>query len=246
MWLVFWFLLFVVGACLIFLIPTLWGREIYKHYRGSRAAMCPATHRQVAVSFDAFHAALTGLRGKCELRLAGCTLWPARVHCGQECIPQARRTEPYTQGEIEQPKTRKIYNVPLLIAAFAAWVFGAVWHSQYLFRTHWREAFALSRPELRQMVWWWSPHLLSVTVCLLFACGVGWLLACRGRRGIWEGIIASIFLWAAAAAASWILPGWTGIPGEVLRVEIIYTILASVVIGAIIGGLSGKLIAPAV
>ena len=78
-WLLFWFLLFVVGACLIFLIPTLWGREIYKHYRGSRAAMCPATHRQVAVSFDAFHAALTGLRGKFELRLAGCTLWPARV-----------------------------------------------------------------------------------------------------------------------------------------------------------------------
>ena len=57
MWLLFWFLLFVVGACLIFLMPALWGREIYKHYRGSRAVMCPATHRQVAVSFDAFHAA---------------------------------------------------------------------------------------------------------------------------------------------------------------------------------------------
>jgi hypothetical protein len=156
MWLLFWFLVFVVGACLIFLMPALWGREIYKLYRGSRAVMCPATHRQVAVSFDAFHAALSGLRGKFDLRLAGCTLWPARVHCGQECIPEARRTASYTQGEVEQPKTKKIYNVPVLIAAFAAWVFGAVWHSQYLFRTHWREAFALSRPELRQMVWWWS------------------------------------------------------------------------------------------
>jgi len=61
---------------------------------------------------------------------------------------------------------------------------------------------------------------------------------------MWEGIIASIFLWAAAAG--WILPGWVGIPGDVLRIEIAYTFLASVAIGAIVGGLSGKLIAPAV
>ncbi len=107
------------------------------------------------------------------------------------------------------------------------------------------DAFGLTQPELRQMVRWWSPHLLSVAVCVLFAYGVAWLLACRGRRGMWEGIITSIFLWAAVAAAGWILPGWTGIPGDVLRIEMVYTLLTSVVIGAIIGGLSGKLIAPA-
>jgi hypothetical protein len=246
MWLVFWLLLFVVGTCLVFLMPALWGREIYNHYRGSRAVTCPSTHRQVAVSFDAFHAALTGLRGKCDLRPAECTLWPARMQCGQECIPEAQQTTPYTQGEVELPKTKKIYHVPVLIAAFAAWVFGAVWHSQYLFRTPWREAFGLSRPELRQMVWWWSPHLLSVAVCFLFAYGVAWLLAYRGRRGMWEGILASISLWAALAAAGLIFTGWTGIPGDVLRIEIAYTSLASVAIGAIVGGLSGKLIAPAV
>jgi len=244
MWLVFWLLLFVVGACLVLLMPALWGREIYNHYHGSRAVTCPETHRQVAVSFDAFHAALTGLRGKCDLRLAECTHWPARIHCGQECIPEARRTTSYTQGEVELPKTKKIYHVPVLIAAFAAWVLGAVWHSQYLFRTRWREAFGLSRPELRQMVWWWSPHLLSVAVCFLFAYGVAWLLACRGRRGMWEGIITSISLWAAVAAAGLIFTGWSGIPGNVLRIEISYTFLASVAIGAIAGGLSGKLIAP--
>ena len=243
--LVYWFLLFVTLTCLLLLMQVLWGREIYNHYRGSRGVTCPETHRQVAVSFDAFHAALTGLRGKCDLRLAECTHWPGRIRCGQECIPEARRTAPYTQGEVELPKAKKIYHLPVLLAAFAAFVFGAAWHSQYLFRTRWREAFGLSRPELRQMVWWWSPHLLSVAVCCLFAYGVAWLLAYRGRRGVWEGIITSIFLWSAVAAASLVFGGWTGIPGDVLQIEISYTFLASIAIGAIVGGLSGKLIAPA-
>jgi len=41
MWLVFWLLLVVVGACLVLLMPALWGREIYTHYRGSRAGYVP-------------------------------------------------------------------------------------------------------------------------------------------------------------------------------------------------------------
>ena len=246
MWIVFWLLLFVVGACFVLLMPALWGREIYTHYRGSRAVTCPETHRQVAVSFDAIHAALTGLGGKRNLRLAECTLWPARMRCDQKCIPEAERTVSYTQDEVELPKTKKVYHIPVVIAAFAAWVFGAVWHAQYLFRPLWRDAFGLSQPELRQMMRWWSPHLLSVAVCFLFAYGVAWLLASRGWRGTREGIITSICLWAAVAAASLIFTGWTGIPGDVLRIEISYTFLASVVVGAIVGGLSGKLIVPAV
>jgi len=246
MWILFWLLLFIVGACFILVMPALWGREIYTHYRGSRAVTCPETHRRVAVSIDAIHAALTGLSGKCDLRLGECTLWPARMHCGQECIPEAERTVSYTQREVELPRTRKVYHIPVLIAAFAAWVFGAVWHAQYLFRPRWRDAFGLSQPELRQMVRWWSPHLLSVAVCFLFAYGVAWLLPWRERRGTWEGIITSICLWAAVAAAGLIFTGWSGVPGDVLRIEISYTFLASVAIGGIVGGLGGKLIAPAV
>lgn len=245
MWLMFWLFFLVVAAGVLFLMPALWVREIYNHYRGSRAVSCPESHRQVAVSIDALHAAVTGFFDKPDLRLAQCTLWPMRFHCGQECIPEASRTAAYTKGGVERPKTKKIYHLPVLIAAFVAFVFGVVWHSQYLFRTRWREAFGLSWTELRPMVWWWSPHLLSVAACLLCAYGVAWLLAVRGRKGVGQGILTSISLWAAVAMASLIFAGWGGIPGDVLRIEISYTFLASAAVGAIVGGLSGKLITPA-
>ncbi len=238
----FWLVLLIVGTCLTFLMPALWGREIYNHYRGTRAVSCPKIHRQVAVSFDALHAAITGFFKKPDLRVAKCTLWPKKVYCAQECIPEASRTDPYTRGEIQRPKSKKIYHLPVLIAACGSWLMGAIWHSQYVFRARWMEAVGLRRPELRQIVKWWTPHLLSVAACLLFAYGVAWLLVWSKRRGVWRGIMASILLWFAVALASLFAAGLTGISGELLRLEIGYTLLASMVVGAIIGGLTGKLL----
>jgi hypothetical protein len=237
----FWLLLCVVGTCLTFLMPALWGRQVYNHYRGSRAVSCPETHRQVAVSFNALHAAITGFFTKPDLRLAKCTLWPYGVYCRQECIPEAAKTEPYTRGEVEPPKTKQIYHLPVLIAAFVSWLLGAIWHSQYLFRNGWTEALGLSRNDLRQIVWWWSPHLLSVAACLLFAYGVAWLLVWIKRKDVWSGMTAAIFLWFAVALVSLLATGPTGISGRVLRLEVGYTLLASVAVGAIIGSLSGRL-----
>jgi hypothetical protein len=238
----FWLLLFVVGTCLVFLMPALWGQQIYNHYRGSRAVSCPETHRQVAVSFDALHAAITGFFKKPDLRLAKCTLWPMKVYCAQECIPEASRAEPYTRGEIERLKAKKIYHLPVLIAAFVSWLLGVLWHSQYLFRSRWTEALGLSRSDLRRIVWWWSPHLVSVAACFLFAYGVAWLLVWSRRKDMWRGIIASILLWFTVALLSLLATDLTGISGELLRLEVGYTLLASVVVGAIIGGLSGRLL----
>ena len=97
MLLVFWLLLFLIAASLILLMPALWGLAIYQRYTGSRAVTCPENGRQVAVSFDAVHAAITGLGGHSELRLTDCTRWPERMDCGQECISQASHTEAYRQ-----------------------------------------------------------------------------------------------------------------------------------------------------
>jgi hypothetical protein len=158
-------------------------------------------------------------------------------------MPEAVQREPYTLGEIEV-RTKKIYHLPVLIAAFASWYLGAVWHSHYLFRTRWMAALGLSQAELKQIVWWYSPHLLSVGICLLFAYGVAFLLAYCGRRGIWRGIGISTLFWGAIAILGLIGATQARIAEDLLRLELGYTLLASLLVGAIIGGLNGKLVLP--
>jgi hypothetical protein len=242
MWLLIGFLLFAVGVFLVLLLPALWAREIHHQYRGSREVTCPENGQQVAVSFDALHAAVTGLSEKPAFRLANCTRWPERYHCDQDCIPQALRKEPSTRGEVALPKTKKIYHLPVLLAAFAGWYLGAVWHSHHLFRARWAAALGLTPAQVKQIVVWYAPHLLSVAACLLFSYGVAWVLAYRGRKGAWQGIVSALFLWGAVVLAT--LPAATALPPDLLKIEAAYTLVATLIVGTIVGGLSGKLVAP--
>lgn len=234
-------LLFLVLGSLILLFPALWEREIFNQFSGSRAVICPENQRQVAVSIDALHAAVTGIQGHPELRLADCTRWPERNRCDQRCLSQALRAEPYTLGEANRG-TKKIFHLPVLLAAFAAWYLGAFWHSHYLFRARWMEGLGLTAAQVKQLVSWYSPHILSVAVCLLFAYGVAWLLAVCNRRGVNQGVLVSLLLWGAVGLVTW--PESAALPHDVLMIEASYTALAALVVGAIIGGLTGKLVMP--
>lgn len=245
MLLLFWVLLFVLSACLLLLMPVLVGREIYNRYRGIRAVTCPENRRPVAVSFHAWRAAVTGLTGRPALRLAQCTRWPAHQDCAQDCIPEAARTLPDAQGEVQRSSSKRIYHLPIAIAAFVAWMMGAVWHSQYLFRLQWMRALGLSSSDLRQLVWWRPAHLLSLAVPLLFAYGVAWLLELNRKRGVGWGLATSTALWLAVAAGGIVGINAFGVSAELLKLEIAYTFLASLAIGAIVGGLEGKLVDPA-
>lgn len=244
MLLLFGLLLFIFGSALILLMPALWGREIHHQYSAPRAVTCPETHQQVGVTIDARHAAATGLCGPPDFRLSDCTRWPARAECGQECLPEALRNEPYTLGEVHLPKTsRQIFHLPVLLAAFAAWYVGMIWHSQYLFRGRWMTALGLTPAEVKQIVLWYSPHLLSIAACLLFAYGVAWLQTWFSRKGVWQGIVSSTVLWAALLLVA--LPSIIGLSRDLLLIEAGYTLVATIVVGAIIGGLSGRLVLPA-
>ena len=241
MLLLFGFLLVLFSAALVLLMPALWAREIHHAYCAPRAVTCPETHQQIGVTIDATHAAVTGLRGTPEFRLADCSRWPARIKCAQDCLPEALRNEPYKLDEVHLPKThRQIYHLPVLLAAFAAWYVGMVWHSPYLFRARWMTALGLTPAQLKQMVSWYSPHLLSIAACLLFAYGVAWLQTWRMRKGVWPGIFSSTLLWAAILLAT--LPSMISLSRELFLIEAAYTFAAAIVVGAILGGLSGKLV----
>lgn len=238
----FWVVLFLLAAYLILMMALFLGIEFYRRYHGSRAVICPENHRQVAVGLDAVHAAVTQLAGTPKLRLAECTRWPERADCGRECLPDALRVPTYTKGEVGAPHWKPIYHLPVLLAAFAAWVLGAIWHSQYLFRSEWIRAVGLSRLEVHQIVWTLAPHFLSLGVALLFAYGVASLLARSRKKGVVIGVAEAMGLWLLIAGVALACTGVQGLSPEFLRIELEYTLVASATVGAIIGGLSGKLV----
>ncbi|HTV83723.1 MAG TPA: DUF1761 domain-containing protein [Acidobacteriaceae bacterium] len=236
-----WFVLCLVGICLILLPAALWLRVTYRGYSGSRLVACPENQQAAVVGIDARHAAATGMHGCPDLRLCECTRWPERAECGQPCLSQAVQTEPYAPVEVKGgPK--QIYHLPVVLAAFAAWGLGAIWHAQYLFRPRWTDAVGLTHAQVSQIVWWISPHLLTLAVCLLFAYGVAWLLAISHRKGLLQGVLMAVLLSAALVAAS--CYSLAALPHALLAIEAGYVVLATVTMGAVVGGLYDKLVMP--
>jgi glucan phosphoethanolaminetransferase (alkaline phosphatase superfamily) len=147
------------------------------------------------------------------------------------------RAEPYIPGEAKV-RTKQIYHLPVVVAAFAAWYLGAIWHSQYLFRARWLNAIGLNPADVRQIVGLYL--LLSVAICLLFAYGVAWLLAVCHRKGVLHGVLMSALLCGSVIAMG--LYGIPRLPHDFLVIETGYTVLTMFIVGAIVGGLYDKLV----
>jgi hypothetical protein len=235
MLLLFAFLLFLFGVCLIVLLPALWAEQTYHTYRDGRTLNCPETHAPVSVRFHALRAAWSSLNGPPKLRLATCTRWPERADCGQECIPDAMRAEPAPVVERAPWHTRRIVHLPVFLAGAAAWVLGMVWHSQYLFRPRWAMALGLTTPQVLGLARMWAPHLLSIGACILFAYGVAGLLRWLGSRTLTHGVEVSVALWLVTFAAL-MAATWSRLSPELLWIEGAYTFLAALLTGAIVGG----------
>ena len=56
--------------------------------RGKRVVTCPETGQPAAVELDAWHAALTAMVGRRDLRLRECSRWGEHHDCGQACLKQ--------------------------------------------------------------------------------------------------------------------------------------------------------------
>jgi len=236
MLLLFGLFLFLAGACLLLLLPALWGEQIYHTYREGRTVNCPETHAPVSVRFNALRAAWSSLAGgPPKLRLADCTRWPERADCGQECIPDAVRVKPASWMDHVPWRTRRVVHLPVLLAGAAAWVLGMAWHSQYLFRPRWAMALGLSGPDTLTLARMLAPHLLSAGACVLFAYGVAGLLRWLGSRTVTHGIEVAAALWLLMGAALMAATSSRVAPG-LLWIEGGYTFLGALLIGAIVGG----------
>jgi hypothetical protein len=242
MLLLIWLVLCLVAAAVILLLPlALREGEIYRRYSGRRLVSCPENQQPAAVSMNALHAAVTGIDGNPDLRLCDCTRWPERSDCNRACLPSVVQAKPYAPEKVKA-RMKQIYHLPILLAAFATWCVGAIWHSQYLFRARWMAAVGLSHAQVKQMVWWYWPHLLTAAVCLLFAYGVAGLLAAFHRKGVLQGVLMAVLLGGALVVANWF--GMARLPHDLLLIEAGYAVVATVVAGAIVGGLYDRLVMP--
>lgn len=231
-------LVFLLVATSLILLPlALWRHEIYRRYSGSRMVSCPQDQRTGVVSIDTRHAVSTGIDGHPDLRLCDCSRWPERSNCDQACLAQAVQAGPYLPAEAKV-RRKQIYHLPVVLAAFAAWYLGAIWHSRFLFGTRWLNVIGLNPADRRQIVGLYL--LLSVALCLLFAYGVAWLLAVCHRKGVLQGVLMSALLCGTVIAAG--LYGIPKLPHDFLVIETGYAILATLTVGAIVGGLYDKLV----
>ncbi len=233
-----WLVLFLVVVAFVMVGGALWRRSVIERYSGGRPVTCPENHEAAVVGIDARHAAATVMDGSPQVRLCDCSRWPEREECDQACLAEAVQAEPYKEGVTAGRK--QIYHLPVFLAAFAAWYVGMLWHSHYLFRAQWMHAVGLTQEQVKQIVWWLSPHLLTAAVCLLFAYGVAWLLAVSHRKGVLQGLLMSAALCGAVVLTSWF--GFGRLSPKLLLIEAGYAVLATLVVGAIVGGLNERLV----
>lgn len=232
----FWILIFIAATGLLLLMPALWGKQVFDRFRGSRNVNCPETHAPVVVGFDALHAAITGLRGKPQLRLATCSRWPMRANCDQACIPDAAHAAAMPAIRVTIPEQNKVAHLPALVATVAVWLFGMVWHSEYLFRSRWMDAMNLGDSETRVLAEMWVPHLLTVAACLLFAYAVASILSWTGKRTLPHGVVVALSLWLVAAVVLGV-SGALQASHELLWIEGGFTFLGSLLVGVLVGAL---------
>lgn len=240
MLLLLWVVLFVVGTCLILLMPTVWGKQVFDTFRGNRGVNCPETRSPVVVRFDALRAAFTSLSGKPQLRLANCSRWPVRADCGQDCIPDAVKSAPIAAVRVPVPTQHRVAHLPALVATAAVWVLGMAWHSEYLFRPRWMDAMNLSDHDTRVLAEMWIPHLLTVAACLLFAYAVASIMAWTGKRTLARGIQIALSLWLVVAAVLTV-SGGVQADRNLLWIEGGYTFLGSLLAGVLVGALPRRM-----
>jgi hypothetical protein len=71
---------------LFVLIPV--ASDSYRRFRRRRVVTCPETKASAEILIDARHAACSSLFGNLRLRVKGCTRWPKREDCAQDCLPR--------------------------------------------------------------------------------------------------------------------------------------------------------------
>jgi hypothetical protein len=72
-------------------VGLLWVLPAYRRYRGKWIVTCPEEREPAGVEVDTARVAASAWGGRLDVRLKGCSFWPKRADCGQECLADVER-----------------------------------------------------------------------------------------------------------------------------------------------------------
>ena len=87
------YLIFAIVTAAILCIVTFFLARMsveFIRFHGWREVLCPETGGVALIRIDALHAAVSGALADPELHVSGCSRWPQRQGCGQECVLRNR------------------------------------------------------------------------------------------------------------------------------------------------------------
>ena len=87
------YLFFTIAIAIVlciasFFIARLWVKFV--EFRNRREVVCPETGGIAVIRIDALHAAVSSAVSDPDLHVRGCSRWPARRDCGQQCLAHLR------------------------------------------------------------------------------------------------------------------------------------------------------------
>lgn len=86
-------ILFLIPVYLVLAIAIpmlLFAGPVWRRFRAPQRVQCPVTGGAANVEVRPMHAVLMRAAGDPVRRLCGCSLWPERAGCAQDCLVQIR------------------------------------------------------------------------------------------------------------------------------------------------------------
>jgi hypothetical protein len=121
----------------------------------------------------------------------------------------------------------------IVIAAFASFIFGAVWY--IVLGSHWLTALGKSEGDLKAMSSS-VPFITTGVALLLMAWALAGLLGHLGIVDVWHGIVAAFFLWVGFVATTMTVNHrFQGLPWSLSFIDGFYWLGVLLIQGAIIG-----------
>ena len=129
-----------------------------------------------------------------------------------------------------------INKLAVLVAAIVHFCLGMFWYSPYLFGNQWLNAIGKTQQQTQQ-----TPMLMPIVASfiyyLLMAYVLAWVIVRSGEQSAKRGVAVAFVMWFAfVVTTSGIQYGFEGRPGALYVINLGYTLIGMLLMGAIVGG----------